>query len=54
MLEDPQNSEEDIELIASTIQKFRKTENTMQLQNMDVVGKVFPTYFFSFFTLLTK
>ena len=39
MLEDPQNSEEDIELIASTIQKFRKTENTMQLQNMDVVGK---------------
>ncbi|KAI7856953.1 P-loop containing nucleoside triphosphate hydrolase protein, partial [Circinella umbellata] len=38
MLEDPQNSEEDIELIASTIQKFRKTENTMQLQNMDVVG----------------
>ncbi|KAI9499553.1 P-loop containing nucleoside triphosphate hydrolase protein [Zychaea mexicana] len=38
MLEDPQNSEEDIELIASTIQKFRKSGNTMQLQSMDVVG----------------
>ncbi|KAI9275618.1 AAA domain-containing protein, partial [Phascolomyces articulosus] len=38
MLEDPLNSEEDIELIASTIQKFRRSENTMQLQNMDVVG----------------
>ncbi|KAI8377463.1 AAA domain-containing protein [Radiomyces spectabilis] len=39
MLDDPQNSEEDHDLIASTIQRFRKKENMLQeLQMADVVG----------------
>lgn len=39
MLDDPQNSEEDVENIATTIQRFRKNENAMQVQTADVVGK---------------
>ena len=39
MLEDPHNSEEDTDLIASTLQRFRKNENSFQVQYAQVVGK---------------
>lgn len=39
MLEDPNNSEEDTDLIASTLQRFRKNENSFQVQYAQVVGK---------------
>ncbi|KAI7876714.1 hypothetical protein K492DRAFT_219779 [Lichtheimia hyalospora FSU 10163] len=38
MLEDPHNSEEDTDLIASTLQRFRKNENSFQVQYAQVVG----------------
>lgn len=39
MLEDPQNSEEDSDYIATTIQKFRKREYNLTAQTAGVVGK---------------
>lgn len=39
MLEDPQNSEEDNEHIATAIQKFRRNENATMVQTADVVGE---------------
>lgn len=38
MLDDPQNSEQDVEYIATTIQRFRKNENAAQVQTAQVVG----------------
>ncbi|KAI9317264.1 AAA domain-containing protein [Dichotomocladium elegans] len=38
MLEDPQNSEEDNDLISTTLQRFRKSESAIQVQTAQVVG----------------
>ncbi|KAI7870679.1 AAA domain-containing protein, partial [Spinellus fusiger] len=38
MLADPQNTEEEIECIASTLQRFRKREHLRQIESSQVVG----------------
>jgi hypothetical protein len=40
MLEDPQNSDEDIDNIHNAVQRFKKCENILELHKADVVGKI--------------
>lgn len=49
MLDDPLNSEEDIDSISTAIQRFRKTENVNQLQTVNVVGTTFMSSTFDVF-----
>lgn len=49
MLDDPQNTEEDIDNISTAIQHFRKSEGTLQIQNTAVVGTTFMSSAFEVF-----
>jgi superfamily I DNA and/or RNA helicase len=49
MLEDPHNSEEDIENISTAIQRFRKSEGASQIQHVAVVGTTFMSSTFEVF-----
>ena len=49
MLDDPRNSEDDVENISTAIQRFRKSEKTTQIQNVAVVGTTFMSSTFDVF-----
>lgn len=41
MLDDSNNTEEEIENISNAIQRFRRSENILEVQRADVVGKLY-------------
>lgn len=49
MLEDPQNSEQDIDYISGAIQRFRKEQGISQIQGVQVVGTTFMSSTFEVF-----
>lgn len=49
MLDDPKNSEQDIENISVAVQRFRKAEGLSQIQNAFVVGTTFMSSTFEVF-----
>lgn len=50
MLDDPLNSEEDVDHISTAIQRFRKSESVNQLQTVSVVGTTFMSSTFDVFS----
>jgi superfamily I DNA and/or RNA helicase len=50
MLDDPLNSEEDVDHISTAIQRFRKSESANQLQTVSVVGTTFMSSTFDVFS----